>query len=330
MPSDPILAERPEEQLRLRTLYDYCVLDSGQEAQYDELALLASRICETPVALISLVDIDRLYFKAAIGLDRREANLEHSFCGHAIRQREVFVVPDALADLRFAGSPQVAGSPQYRFYAAAPLLAPNGCALGTLCVMDFNPRAITDLQRDSLGILARQVVAQLELRLQSARDSLTGLLHRAYMEEALAALLYRARRKTAPLSVVMLDLDSFRQLNETAGHAGGDAVLRALAELLKTSVRREDAACRYGGDEFVLILPDMNAATAQRRVDAVRSQLRQLKLGGTQLAVGSITASYGIACYPDSADNAKALIGAAQKAMLRAQALGHDRIMLAR
>lgn len=329
MAADRII-ETPAEQLRLKTLYDYCVLDSGQEPQFDDLVLLASRICEVPIALISLVDVDRLYFKAAIGLEKTEAPLQHSFCVHAIRQHGVFVVPDTTQDSRFASMPSVITPPHQRFYAAAPLVAPNGAALGTLCVIDHKPRTLTAGQSDSLAILARQVVAQLELRLQTARDPLTGLLHRRYMEEQLAALLHRARRRTAPLSALMMDLDDFRRVNDTIGHSAGDAVLKAVGQLLSKNVRREDAACRYGGDEFVLILPDMTAETAQRRAEVLRTQLREMRVSAHGKAVGPITASLGVASYPGNADNTQSLLAAAEQALQRAQALGRDRVLVAR
>jgi len=324
------LIETPAEQQRLKTLYDYCVLDSGREQQFDDLVLLASRICEVPIALISLVDVDRLYFKAAVGLEKTEAPLQHSFCVHAIRQHGVFVVPDTAQDPRFAKMPSVITPPHQRFYAAAPLVAPNGVALGTLCVIDHKPRTLTAGQTDSLAILARQIIAQLELRLQTARDPLTGLLHRRYMEEQLTALLYRARRRTTPLSALMLDLDDFRRVNDTIGHSAGDAVLKAVGQLLSKNVRREDAACRYGGDEFVLILPDMTAETAQRRAEVLRSQLREMRVTANGKAVGPITASLGVASYPGNADNTQTLLAAAEQALQRAQALGRDRVLVAR
>lgn len=324
------MVQAPAEQLRLKTLYDYCVLDSGREQQFDDLAQLAARICEVPIALISLVDADRLYFKAAVGYNKQESSLQPSFCVHAIRQTGVFVVPDTAQDARFARMPAVVTPPHHRFYAAAPLLAPNGAALGTICVIDTKPRNLSASQADSLAIIARQIVAQLELRLQSARDPLTGLLHRRYMEEQLTALLHRARRRTTPLSALMMDLDDFRSVNDTAGHSAGDAVLKAVGQLLAQSVRREDAACRYGGDEFVLILPDMTLETAQRRAEALRTQLRQLRISANGKAVGPITASLGVASYPGNAEDTRTLLAAAEQALQKAQALGRDRVLAAR
>jgi GAF domain-containing protein len=160
--SDPIPSA--EEEARLRTLRDYLVLDTGPEARFDEIALLASRICNTPIALLSLVDVDRLFFKSHVGLEVQEAPFPHAFCGHAIRQPGIFVVPDSHVDERFADHPLVTEPPHIRFYAAAPLISPNGHAVGTLCVIDHVPRSFGPDQSFALEVLARQVIVQLEQR----------------------------------------------------------------------------------------------------------------------------------------------------------------------
>ena len=149
---------------RLRILYQYEILDTISEQAFDELTELASSVCETPIALISLVDQDRQWFKAAVGLNVRETSRDVSFCAHAILDRNVLVVPDAARDARFADNPLVTGSPHIRFYAGAPLVTPEGPALGSLCVIDRVPRAFTAKQERALEILSRQVVTQLRLR----------------------------------------------------------------------------------------------------------------------------------------------------------------------
>src|SRR5258705_275541 len=131
-----------EESARLSALRGYCVLDTGREARFDDLTSLAANICETPVSLVSLVDTNRLFFKSALGMDIREVPHPDFFCGQAIRQRDVFVVPDATQDPRFANHPLVVESPRVCFYAGAPLVTPQNYALGTLCVVDFVPRAL--------------------------------------------------------------------------------------------------------------------------------------------------------------------------------------------
>jgi anti-sigma regulatory factor (Ser/Thr protein kinase) len=158
------VAGAAEEAARLEVLRKYRILDTEPEIAFDDLALLASHICETPMAAISLVDADRQWFKSRIGLPEAQTARSIAFCAHAIEQRSIFVVPDASKDERFRDNPQVTGDPHIRFYAGAPLLAREGHALGTLCVIDRRPRKLTLAQTEALGALQRQVEAQLELR----------------------------------------------------------------------------------------------------------------------------------------------------------------------
>lgn len=150
---------------RLAALRRYRILDTDPEQRFDDLALLASHICGTPMALITLVDEHRQWFKARVGVSIAETSRAISFCTHAIQQRDLFVVSDAMTDERFRDNPQVTGDSHIRFYAGAPLVTPDGHALGTLCVVDRTPRTLTPEQVQSLDALRRQVEAQLELRL---------------------------------------------------------------------------------------------------------------------------------------------------------------------
>ena len=153
-----------EETARLHALRRYRILDTEPEKAFDDLALLASEICGTPMALISLVDADRQWFKARVGVTARETSRSIAFCAHAIRQRELFVVPDAARRRRFCDNPLVVSPPNIRFYAGAPLVTPDGHALGTLCVVDRVPRKLSPTRRRPCEALKRQVEAQLELR----------------------------------------------------------------------------------------------------------------------------------------------------------------------
>ena len=152
------------ESKRLKVLWQYEVLDTVPEAIFDDLTELAASICGAPIALVSLVDEDRQWFKSSQGISQRETNRDISFCAHAICQPDLFIVHDTHRDPRFKDNPLVRKNPKIRFYAGSPLITPDGYALGTLCVLDKRPRRLNAFQKRALQLLARLVITQLELR----------------------------------------------------------------------------------------------------------------------------------------------------------------------
>jgi diguanylate cyclase (GGDEF)-like protein len=317
------------EEERLATLAGYGVLDTGRERRFDELTALASHLCATPVALVSLVDVTQLFFKAATGLALTEAPRAGSFCEAAIAQRALFEVPDALADPRFSGYALVTGEPQIRYYAGAPLVAPNGHAMGTLCVLDFAPRRLPIEKYGALQILARQVVAQLELGMLALRDPLTGLYNRYHLHDVLARDLGRTVRRRSRLAVVGVDLDHCRQLNDAYGYDAGDTVLRSLAATLRGIVRKEDFVCRMAGEEFLVVMPDATIDVVAARAEKLRQQVESLELPLSNGRTCRSTISVGIAAYPEHGDIPDALLAEVNHALRLAKAEGCNRVVVA-
>lgn len=180
-----------DEQDRLEALHSYGILDTEPEMVFNDLAQLASYVCGTPMALVSLLDDERQWLKARVGVDVREVPREQTFCQYALRASDVFEIPDTRADVLYASNPMVTGAPYIRFYAGTPLLTPEGYPLGTLCAFDTVPRSLSTDQREALRLLARQVMAHLELRrtrllLDVERQKLEGVIQLAGRTDGLA------------------------------------------------------------------------------------------------------------------------------------------------
>src|ERR1700687_368710 len=170
---------------RVAALEKYAILDSEPEQAFDNLAKLATFICKTPIALVSLIDGERQWFKSKIGIDATETPREVAICSTAIQQSDVFVVPDARKDERFQNTPFVVSEPHIRFYAGAPLITEDGFALGTLCVLDLVPHEFSHEQKEALKTLGRLVLAQMESRrnLILLREALTDRTHKEHERE---------------------------------------------------------------------------------------------------------------------------------------------------
>jgi predicted signal transduction protein with EAL and GGDEF domain len=329
-------------------LREYEILDTPPESQFDDLTRLAAEICGTPMAAISLVDANRQWFKSKVGPIPAQTLLEDSFSAQAILNGHVMVVPDATADPRFADTRHVTGAPHVRFYAGAPLTSPDGHALGALCVVDRVARTLTAAQEQALQTLARQVMAQLELRRTVARlrhdamhDGLTGLPNRALFHQRLGECLARAKHDAAfRYSVLFLDLDRFKVVNDSLGHAAGDQLLVSIARTLEKCARelgprgggagggsfgRHGAAAhtvaRMGGDEFTMLLSGVGDAEASAAAaDVLRAVgSTPYRIGGHEVFTG---ASIGIVHGDARYERAEDLVRDADAAMYRAKSGG--------
>ncbi|MGH8727494.1 MAG: diguanylate cyclase [Burkholderiales bacterium] len=507
---------------RVSTLHAYGVLDTPADENFDELTALAAQLCQMPMAAMTLVDSERVCLKSRAGLEITEAPRAQSFSDHTIRQSELLIVQDTLEDERFKDNPIVVSDPKVRFYAGAPLITPEGFAIGALAVYDRKPRRLTKEQKEVLRVLARQFITQLELTrklneqrklveergqaeaalksandelkaamheleqrgrenaslkemgdllqtclaveeaykvvnqfadrlfpgssgalyvlddpnelleavvgwgdsalqepvfatdecwalrlgrthlvedaregptcahltgkpkgstlcvpmmaqgetlgvlhvqfpdvaakqtqarqrwsvtvgehlalalanlelredlmLQAIRDPLTGLFNRRYLEEALEREVLRCARKKRALGMIMLDLDHFKTFNDTSGHEAGDAMLKALSYFLLDNVRAEDIVCRYGGEEFLLIMPEASLDLARQRAEQLRQEVKGLTVQHEGNALGTVTLSLGVAAFPQHGATVNDLLRAADAALYSAKQEGRDRV----
>jgi diguanylate cyclase (GGDEF)-like protein len=173
------------------------------------------------------------------------------------------------------------------------------------------------------------VESEARLRELSVRDPLTGLYNRRYLEEVLTVEMIRAARKPYPIGIIMADIDHFKQFNDTYGHAAGDAVLIQLADLFRAHVRGSDVTCRYGGEEFIILLPEASREIAQVRAEQIRADVGQLHVEYEGRILAAVTLSLGVAVFPEHGSTGEALLAAADTAMYHAKRAGRDRVALA-
>jgi diguanylate cyclase (GGDEF)-like protein len=256
--------QQPEnEQRRLQTLHSLKVLDTAPEERFDRLTRLAKHVFDVPVALVSLVDENRQWFKSSQGLDARETPRDISFCGHAILGDSCFIIEDASEDTRFADNPLVTGPPFIRFYAGYPISYLDGSKLGTLCLIDQQPRSFDDHDRVILEDIAKIAEAELQALELAIIDELTGIYNRRGFLSAAAQAMSLCQRQKLPMTLVFLDLNEFKPINDRFGHAEGDKALQLFARLLETVCRETDLVARIGGDEFVLLLANADKPAAE-------------------------------------------------------------------
>ena len=252
----------------------YDILDTPPDGAFERLTQLAGRIFNVPIAIITVVDEDRIWFKSKLGLDVSEVGREPGLCASCIIQDEVLVINDAKKDAVALTNPLVASDFGLRFYAGAPLRTHDGFNIGTFCLVAREPREFSDAERATLADLAAIVMDEMELRLSSRRlvlsnqellkeaehkantDALTGLGNRWAFERDCAELESLLKNgHLADLMVVVIDLNGLKKVNDAYGHTKGDYLIQTYASFLLGSLRQSDRAYRLGGDEFALLIP---------------------------------------------------------------------------
>ncbi len=309
-----------EEEARLAELHDLGILDTPPEAEFDELVEDASRIAGTPIALMSLIDRDRQWFKARRGLEVAETPRDIAFCSRAIEDpTEPLIIPDARTDPRFADNPLVTSDPNVAFYAGVPIVSSEGHALGTICVIDREAGDLDEDQVDALKGLSRQAAALLELRRRTQRlssvldrdqaergesslhDRLTGLPNRDALKAEISSL-----DPEEPASLFLVKLLRFSEVNAAVGREGGDQILCAVTRLMADQLSIDDTLARVDGTSFAALVPGVEkikaASVARDLSDLLSRPIEASGLDPVGISVAIGTASTGAGSQIGTAD----------------------------
>jgi diguanylate cyclase (GGDEF)-like protein len=264
-----------DEAVRLTTLRSLDILDSLGEERFDRLTRMAKHMFRVPIALVSLVDENRQWFKSCIGLEVSETSRDISFCGHAILGDEVFVIPDTLKDDRFADNPLVLEDPHIRFYAGCPIRVANGSRIGTLCIIDQVPRDFCAEDEELLKDLAAMVEQELTAVQLATLDEMTNLTNRRGFMGVANKILSLCVRNQIPATLAFIDLNNFKSINDQHGHAEGDRALVDFSQQLATAFRSSDVVARLGGDEFVVLFTGTSRQHAENTMIKFSSVLEE-------------------------------------------------------
>ncbi|MGH8195550.1 MAG: sensor domain-containing diguanylate cyclase [Woeseiaceae bacterium] len=333
--------------LKIANLYTLDPFYTPIEERFERITRLARRALQVPIAAITVVQGERQWFKSVAGLQVTELPLCKSLCAEVIKEGKQMIVPDALDDLYLMSNPLVCGKPNIRFYAGFPIRDSESKTIGTFCVMDTKPRqpdsqfatALADLgdmaQRELFSVElsnAQMVLASKlgEARRQAMFDPLTRLWNRRGGTDLLNAALKDAEKYNHTLGICLADIDNFKQINDQFGHQAGDQMLRRVAIAIVASVRPQDVVCRYGGEEFLIIVHDVDekgCIAIGERICAGMRQLPVLRGGGSMPA----TISVGIAVRGrNDTKSSDQLVEQADKALYESKRAGRDRVTVGR
>lgn len=258
---------------RLHALKTLKILDSSQEERFDRITRMARRLFGVPISLVSLVDRDRQWFKSKQGIDASETPREISFCGHAINEDGLFIIPDATKDDRFEDNPLVTDDPNIRFYAGYPLKVRDGLKIGTLCLIDSEPREMDKEDRQllkDLGVMIEQEIKSVQM---ATIDELTLISNRRGFLSLAEHTLKLACRKEMSTTLLLFDLNDFKSINDDYGHHEGDFALKKFSEILLNTLRECDIIGRWGGDEFVAFLTDTDSSKLKKILSRLKENI---------------------------------------------------------
>lgn len=326
MHAQTALADEPA---RLAALQRLAILDTPREEAFDNVVNLVRTVLGVPISAVTLVDKDRQWFKAIEGIDATETPRSESFCAYAIQQHAPLLIPDATQDPRVADYPAVLQDPHVRAYAGVPLVTSDGYNVGALCAVDTKTREFTDGELDILRNFARIVVNEMELRRIAERDQLTGALTRRGFIEKANQEIARCHRYGRAASLVLIDVDHFKSVNDTWGHPTGDAVLRDLAATLGAAGRSADVLGRLGGEEFAMMLPETGVGEALAAAERFRAAIEARPIVVAPTRTIAVTASFGIAALDQGTTVAEEWIARADGPLYEAKRGGRNRCVVA-
>jgi diguanylate cyclase (GGDEF)-like protein len=263
---------------QLQALQCINILDTLSEERFDRYTRLATRLFGVAIALVTVVDRDRVWFKSRQGLESAEARIKDSFCGEALQSDGPLVVTDALLDARFASQAMVAGPPGVRFYAGQALHGPNGMRVGTLCILDSKPRQFPPSDRFMLANLAASVDREINQLAQGTTDRVTGLSNRKGFEEIAGHLLAHCRRLALPATLALVDIDQFMRTREAIGQQAADGLLREFSRMLHAQFRDTDVVARIGGDALCILACGIAEPALQERLLRFRAAFQDSSL----------------------------------------------------
>jgi diguanylate cyclase (GGDEF)-like protein len=266
------------EQIRLAPFGALDLVDPDPDDRFDRLTRLAQRVLGVPLAVVSLVRDGRRWFPLHAGGQAVETSPLAPFWARTLLEDDVFVVPDATSDPRFADNAIVAGPPGIRFFAGCPLSAPDGTRLGALCLVDQQARELSPVELDLVRDLAAMVERELAVLRLATIDELTGVTNRRGLLAVGRHVLAMAERFKRPATLLYVDVDRLKDINDTLGHEAGDRALCEIAELLTDSLRAADVVARVGGDEFCALLSDTSPETLSPLLARLRARVTDLNL----------------------------------------------------
>lgn len=338
-------AVHPEqEQQRLEALQALDILYLPLEERFDRITRVLCRLFNVPVAYLSLMEADTQWFKSIQGADLLSTPRSDSLCQHTLLEEEMLICSDTRQDPRFADNPYVTGPLNLRFYAGY-LLKSRGQNIGTLCIADTQPRAFstadiellrdishwaqTELNLTQLSDSQIELIGELDQAWQAARiDSLTRLWNQGAIKQILHRAYQRHLLNLTPLSVLMLDADHFKDINDRFGHNAGDQILQGIATALRHCLRADDAVGRYGGEEFMVVLDNCDTQRATELAERVLQRVRALRFPQIDPQL-QVTLSVGIAgSEARGLESENDLLNLADRALYLAKDQGRDQLCL--